>query len=243
MKIKAAGRTIEFGSRKIAYTLHRTDRKRLKIVVAPELTVDVFAPKNADDKAVHAAIMKKASWIARKLNTLEAYHPLPAPKRYISGETLVYLGRQYRLKVEKGPLQSAKLLGRFLWIWVKEKSDTRCIKKAVNSWYRIRAEETLGRYMEKCFAIASRHGVPQPLITIRTMKRRWGSCSPKGRITINTNLIQVPIHCIEYVIMHELCHLKHHNHSKAFYSLLTRCQPDWRKRKETLDRIRVEGWI
>ena len=243
MKIKAAGRTIDFGSRKIAYTLHRSDLKRLRIVVAPELTVDVFAPKNADDKAVHAAIMKKASWIARKLNTLEAYHPLPAPKRYISGETLVYLGRQYRLKVEQGPRQPAKLLGRFLWVSVKDKSDTQYVRKAVVSWYRKRANETLARYMEKCFAIASRHGVPTPIPVIRTMKRRWGSCSPRGRITLNSNLIQVPIHCIEYVIVHELCHLKHHNHSKLFYSLLTRCQPDWRKRKETLDRIRLGGWI
>ena len=243
MKIKAAGRTIDFGSRKIAYTLHRSDRKRLRIVVAPELTVDVFAPKNADDKTVHAAIMKKASWIARKLDTLASYHPLPSPKRYISGETLVYLGRQYRLKVAQGPRQPAKLLGRFLWVSVKDKSDTQDVRQAVVSWYRKRANETLARYMEKCFAIASRHGVPKPIPVIRTMKRRWGSCSLRGRITINTNLIQVPIHCIEYVIMHELCHLKHHNHSRAFYSLLTRCQPDWRKRKETLDRIRVEGWI
>jgi len=237
MKTKAVGRTIDFGSRKIAYTLHRSDRKRLKIVVAPELTVDVFAPKTADEKTVQAAIMKKASWIARKLDSLASYHPLPSPKRYISGETLVYLGRQYRLKVAQGPRQPAKLLGRFLRVWVKDKSDTQGVRKAVVSWYRKRANETLARYMKKCFTIASRHGVQKPISVIRTMKRRWGSCSPKGRITLNTNLIQAPIHCIEYVIMHELCHLKHHNHSKAFYSLLTRCQPDWRKRKEILDRF------
>ena len=106
----------------------------------------------------------------------------------------------------------------------------------MDSWYRKRAYETLGRYMERCDVIASRHGVPKPVLLIRTMRRRWGSCSPKGRITLNLNLVKAPVHCIEYVIMHELCHLKYNNHSKAFYSLLTRCQPDWRKRREILDK-------
>jgi predicted metal-dependent hydrolase len=76
--------------------------------------VDVFAPEVADEEEIHTAVMKKAAWIARKLDALERYHPLPVPKKYISGETLVYLGRQYRLKVEQGSRQPAKLAGRFL---------------------------------------------------------------------------------------------------------------------------------
>lgn len=81
-------------------------------------------------------------------------------------------------------------------------------------WYRKRAREVLGRYLEKCYTVASRHGVPKPLLVIRTMQRRWESCSYKGRMTLNVNLIKVPVHYIEYVIMHELCHLKYNNHSK-----------------------------
>ena len=130
-------------------------------------------------------------------------------------------------------------MGRFLWVWVENNNDTPSVKKAVDQWYRKRAREVLGRYLEKCYTVASRHGVPEPLLVIRTMQRRWGSCSNKGRITLNVNLIKVPVHCIEYVIMHELCHLKYNNHSKTFYSLLTRCQPDWRRRKEMLDRFRL----
>jgi len=228
---------IDFGTRKITYNLHRENRNRLRIVVAPELTVDVFAPANSDEEQIQAAVMKKAAWIASKLDALERYHPLPTPKKYISGETLIYLGRQYRLKVEQGRSQPAKLMGRFLKVWVEDKHDTRSVRNTVDSWYRKRAHETLGRYMEKSYAIASRHGVPEPVLLIRNMRRRWGSCSSKGRITINLNLVKAPVHCIEYVIMHELCHLKYHNHSKSFYSLLTRCQPDWRKRKVELDKV------
>jgi hypothetical protein len=111
MRIDDPMKVIEFGTRKIKYDLHRENRKRLRIVVAPELTVDVFAPTSADEEQIQAAVMKKAAWIARKLDGLEKYHPLPTPKKYISGETLVYLGRQYRLKVLKGPRQPAKLIG------------------------------------------------------------------------------------------------------------------------------------
>jgi len=239
MKTKATMHIVEFGSRQIPYRLHHADRKRLRVVVSPDLTVDVHAPRTANDEKVHLAVQKKAPWIARKLDKLETYHPLPAPKRYVSGETLVYLGRQYRLKVVKGSKQPAKLLGRFLWVWIEDKNNTQSVKKAVDQWYRKRAGETLGRYLEKCYIVASRHGVPEPLLVIRAMRTRWGSCSNSGRITLNVNLVQVPVHCIEYVIMHELCHLKHNNHSKTFYSLLTRCQPDWRKRKEALDRFRL----
>jgi len=239
MKTNIPLHIIKFGSRQIQCRLHRADRKRLRVVVAPELIVDVFAPKTANDEQIHLALQKKAPWIAKTLDKMETYHPLPAPKRYVSGETLVYLGRQYRLKVVKESKQPAKLRGRFLWVWVEKKTDAQSVKKSVDAWYRKRAHEILNRYIEKCYSIASRHGVLKPQVIIRVMRRRWGSCSNNGRITLNTNLAQVPVHCIEYVIMHELCHLKHNNHSRAFYSLLTRCQPDWRKRKKTLDRFRL----
>lgn len=239
MKIAPKQDILDFGSRKIPYRLHHEDRKRLRIVVAPELTVDIFAPQSAGDEQIHAAIKRKAPWIVRTLDKLEGYHPLPEPKRYLSGETFMYLGRQYRLKVENGCAQPAKLLGRFLWVWVEKKTDVQSVKKTLEAWYRKRAHETLGRYMEKCYAVASRHGAPKPAMLIRRMRTRWGSCSPSGRITLNVNLVKVPVHCIEYVIMHELCHLKNHNHSRSFYSLLTRCLPDWQRRKEALDRFRL----
>ena len=171
MKIRSAQHIIDFGSRKIPYRLHRADLKHLRIVVSPELTVDIFAPQSASDEQVRAAIKKKTPWIVRTLNKLECYHPLPTPKRYLSGETFVYLGRQYRLKVENGSQQPAKLLGRFLWVWSEDKTGAQSVKRSVEAWYRKRAHETLGRYMEKCYSIASRHGVPEPSV-MSIVKRR-----------------------------------------------------------------------
>ncbi len=239
MKTSVAENIVQFGTRQIAYRLHRSDRKRLRIVVSPELTVDVYAPIDAENNQIDALVQKKAGWIARKLDLLDGYHPLPAPTRYLTGETIVYLGRQYRLKIENGPPQPAKLHGRFLRVWVKDKTDMKTVKQSVDAWFRQRAHEVFKRYLSKCREITSRHGVPEPLLTVRTMHRRWGSCSPSGRITLNVKLVQVPVHCIEYVIIHELCHLQHHNHSKSFYSLLTRCLPDWQKRKEILGSVRL----
>lgn len=208
-------------------------------MVSPELTVDIFAPQSAKEVEIQSVIQKKAQWIAKTLDKLEGYHPLPEPTRYLSGETIVYLGRQYRLKIENSAKAPAKLLGRYLQVRVEDKTDALQVKKAVTAWYRKRAHETMGRYVDRCYRTASRHGIPEPDVVMRFMRSRWGSCSLAGRITLNINLVKVPVHCIEYVILHELCHLKNHNHSKAFYSLLTRCLPDWRQRKETLDKFRL----
>ncbi len=239
MKTDLRTHLIRYGEREIPFDLYRNGRVRLKIVVTPELTVEVFAPSAATDEQILSAVHKKASWIAQKLDKQASYHPLPVPKQYISGETLVYLGRQYRLQVETGSKQSAKLLGRYLIVRVKNSAIRQDVKQIVEAWYRGRSRQAIGRYLEKCRTITRRHGVPEPKLMIRDMKRRWGSCSRAGRITLNLKLVQVPVHCVEYVIMHELCHLKHHNHSRGFYSLLTRCQPDWCKRKEDLDRFRL----
>lgn len=230
-------RAVEFGSRRILYTLIREPRRRMRILVTPDLRVTVFVPEEAGEDDLGALLHKKARWITQKIDQMEAFLPQPGPKKYVSGETFRYLGRQYRLKVEQGPEEPAKLKGQFLFVVVPDKSDRSNVQKTVDDWYKKQAERTFRRYMEKCTEVTSRHGVPEASFTLRKMRTRWGSCSSKGRITINTNLIHAPVHCIEYVIMHELCHLKHHNHSKAFYKLLTQCMPDWPRRKEALHRV------
>ncbi len=230
-------RILTFGNRQIPYRIIRKQRKYLRILVEPNLQVTIYAPTNAEDCKINEFLHKKAFWIMQKLDYVKTFHPLPPPREYINGETFRFLGRQYRLKIEQGNHSPAKLRGRFLYVMISDKHDYAKAKELVTAWYRLQAEHTFHRITRKCSEITSRHEVPAASIRLRKMRTRWGSCNSKNIITINTNLIQAPIHCIEYVIMHELCHLKHHNHSKSFYKLLSICMPDWKIRKELLQKV------
>lgn len=237
MKSETSEHILTYGTRRIPFQLRTMERKRLRITVRPDLSVRADAPNTFTEPEIIAAMQSKAAWVSSQLDELEAYHPLPKPHRYVSGETIVYLGRQYRLKVEPGERHPARLRGKFLQITATDPKDRDSIKKTVDAWYRQRAEVIFEKYLKACLPIASRHAIRQPTVSIRKMRTRWGSCSATGRVTLNLHLIQAPVHCIEYVIMHELCHLKHHNHSPAFYSLLNRCMPDWRKRRQLLKQV------
>ncbi len=234
MKTEAAEQFLVYGERRIPYRLRFSDRKRLRITVRPDLSVVADAPSRFSEEEAREAVRSKARWILRQLASFEEFHPLPTPHKFVSGETFVYLGRQYRLKVETGLPAPAKLRGRFLHVAVPDKTDAKAVQRALDAWYRARAGDVFHRYLATCMEVARRHGSPEPTLTIRDMRTRWGSCTAAGRITLNLKLILAPVHCIEYVIMHELCHLAHHDHSPCFYRLLTRCMPDWGRRRQTL---------
>ncbi len=228
---------LEYGSRHIPYLLHRANLKRLRIVVLPNMSVTITAPITVSENALLDAITRKAPWIARSLDQLKEFHPFPTPSNYVSGETFVFLGRQYRLQVEQGSSAPAKLEGRFLKVTVPDKATSSKTRQAVESWYARRAKDFFTNHVGRCQEIGKRHGIPEVPFKVHNMRTRWGSCTATGRITLNLQLIKAPVHCIDYVIMHELCHLVHHNHSPTFYRLLSRCMPDWQERKRILDQI------
>lgn len=239
MKTDPSERHIKYGLRRIPYQLRITDRRKLKITVRPDLSVQVDAPEGFSEEEIEEAVRSKGRWLTKQLDEIAAFHPLPKPYRFVSGETLLYLGRQYRLRVVEVEPEPAKLRGRYLETLVDDRSNTEAVREALLAWYRRRAEDVFARSFDRCIEIAERHGADRPGFSIRRMKTRWGSCTRDGRMTLNLYLVQAPVHCIDYVVMHELCHTVEHNHSKAFYRLMTRCMPDWEKRKAVLNGVSV----
>lgn len=241
MKTNAEEHFLAYGERRIPYRLELAEKKRLRIVVRPDKSVIATAPKGFSDEEIRDAVQSKARWIVQQIDAFEEFHPLPTPHRFVSGETFVYLGRQYRLRVESGKNTVSKLIGRYLHVQVPDKKDSKAVRKAVDTWYRTRAADVFPRYLASCMQTASRHGIEKPVLKVRDMRTRWGSCTANGLVTLNLRLIHAPVHCIEYVVMHELCHLVYHDHSPNFFRLLTRCMPDWKKRREVLSRVVVHS--
>ena len=226
--------TIQYGKKTIPFDLEFTAKKRLSITVQPDLSVIVRAPEDKSLEAVLAVVKKRAGWIAKQKRHFEQFQPLPMGKQYVSGETHCYLGRQYRLKVVASPREEVKLRGRYIHVFTNDRKDRQQIKALLQQWYREHAGPIFERRLDLCYEVARRLGVARPTIRLRRMKTRWGSCTKKGEILLNTELIKAPLHCIEYVIMHELCHLRERNHTKEFYRILSRCMPDWERRKQRL---------
>lgn len=228
---------IEYAGESIPVSLEFRPRKRLSITVHPDGSVTALAPAGRSLDEVVVRLQRRRNWIARQRRHFEQFQPLPGGKRFISGETHRYLGRQYRLRVQRSDEVSVKLIGRFLNAYVPMPEEPRVVKNALDAWYRAHAEPVFHARMRHCLEAAPSLRASLADIRIRPMKNRWGSCSRAGTITLNIELIKTPLHCIDYVIMHELCHLRVHDHSPAFFRLLDRCMPDWERRKQRLDSV------
>jgi hypothetical protein len=239
--VKSGKRTIQFGRLKVPYSPTFSARKHLKISVFPDGSVEVDAPEKRSISEVERALKKRARWIIRQQAHFERFQPLPAPRRYVSGETHRYLGRQYRLRVRPGSSLEVKLAGRFLWVFTTVPGKTSLIAAAVQSWYRKHASAVFKQRLKVCHERAEQYGIPYPDLRIRKMRTRWGSCGKNDTIILNPELIRLPTQCIDYVIIHELCHLKIHKHNRDFYVLLARCMPDWMSRRERLNLLAVQS--
>lgn len=231
-KPRSRALSITYGTETIPVRVRFIDTARFTVTVDPDLTVRANAPRSAKTAEVVVRLEERASWIARQRSYFRQFHPERAAQRFVSGASLWYLGKQYRLKTidGRGP---AKLEGQYLLVAAAEEAS--CERK-VREWYRERARAQFTHRLQVCHAAANsilKVGLP-PLI-IRQMVRRWGSCTAAGRIVLNTDLIRAPLHCIDYVIVHELCHVRVHSHGKAFYRLLAACMPDWEHRKARLE--------
>lgn len=230
---------VSFGKRRIQFGLEYRNRERLSISVHPDRTVTVLAPRGRSLDEVLSRVQKRAAWIAKQQAYFDQFHPFPPARRFVAGETHYYLGRQYRLKLLKSEENVVKLIGCYLRVYLPDRDDSATVERLMNDWYRDHAATIFARRLDACLDSAQSLNLARPPVTIRKMSKRWGSCTKSGTIILNTDLVKTPLHCIEYVIMHELCHIKIHDHSPRFYRLLTRCMPDWEARKKRLEQFIV----
>ena len=226
---------LQFGSEQIEYQLSFVERKTLGITVAPDRKVLVHAPLGSSLEKIQAKIRKKAPWILKQKDHFLSFEPRTPQRRYVTGETHLYLGRQYQLKIViESEERSVKCIGRFIMVHVHEKSEAESLLK---DWYRTRAEIWFEKLAAPWVKRFERYQVSPKNVEIKSMKYRWGSCSNHGRILLNPELIKAPKACIEYVIVHELCHLVNRDHTKAFFELQSKEMPDWEKWKNKLEHI------
>lgn len=228
---------ITYGNEAITYAVNFSDRRTLDIAVHPDAQVIVTAPIGADLEAIQSRVKRRARWILKQQRYFSQFEPRTPPRQYVSGETHLYLGRQYRLKVERHPTPSVKLKGRYLHVQTHEPECTDITYKLLESWYRERAQVKFNERLDCCFAPFKGLGCSPPRLLIRRLSKRWGSLSPAGTMSLNYDLVRAPSGCIDYVITHELCHLKHPNHSRDFYEFLSVVMPNWERRKCKLENL------
>lgn len=233
------GFILRFDGKRIPFSIEYRKRKKLAITVHPDLRLEVVAPIGSDSQKVLSRVEKRTRWILKQWRYFEQYQPRHPDMRGVSGETLWYLGRQYRLKIHAGKPESVKLIGRFLHVHTNDRTKTDRVRALIDDWYRHHAERVFRQRLQHSLAqCSSLKLADEPRLAIRKMTRRWGSCTKTGNVLLNLELIKVPVHCVDYVLVHELCHLQVHDHSPAFYRLLNRCMPDWERRKS-----RLEGFV
>jgi len=228
---------LTYGKRQLVVDVMTGDRKRLSVTVHPDLRITAKVPAGYELEVIRQRLEKRASWIARQLDFFERFQPLPPECKFVSGETHYYLGRQYRLRVRHGKIARVRLIGRFFEMELPDPNKREKAGALMLNWYLAHAKNLLSRRLAQYLPTFVRMGASEPEVRYRRMKKRWGSCSGNGVIMLSTELVKAPIHCIDYVIIHELCHLLYPHHDKKFYHLLGRILPDWGKRKERLEKV------
>jgi predicted metal-dependent hydrolase len=208
---------------------------RILIQVNADGSITVSAPESAGDERVQAAVKKRARWIYRQLQSFQNRNEHILPRHYVSGECHLYLGKRYVLKVlvDAALSQRVKLLKGKLEVTTRYPSSEN-VKVLLLGWYKDRAREVFARRLDALLPQAL-WVADKPPLYLRTMLTQWGSCSPHGRLTINPHLVKASTECIDYVLLHELCHIAEHNHSERFYRLMNQVMPNWQQVKERLD--------
>ncbi|MCO6427675.1 SprT family zinc-dependent metalloprotease [Nitrosomonas communis] len=229
--------SIQYGDIEIDFAIEprATDTPKVLIKVHPDCRVVVHAPPLASAEEIIQAVKKRVRWIHRQIRYFEEQRKDILPRRYVSGESHFYLGRRHVLKIQEA-LRTApevKMLRGVLEVKTRVSKPEK-IRSLLFDWYKAKAREVFDRRLDEIL-LQTLWVKEKPPIRLLSMQTQWGSCSPKGQLTLNPHLVKAPRECIDYVLLHELCHIAEHNHSENFYRLMKQVMPHWEKVKGRLD--------
>ena len=227
-------RRVEFDGGHIEVVVVRRRRKTMAIHVFPDRPVELRAPLKCAWSAIDEFLASRREWILDSIRSL-AGAEVPGLLRYVEGENHYYLGTPLALQLGEGQNRRVSLMPGAIAVRCRAPDDANDVKKALERFYRKEALRLLPGRVELCMA-RFREPLPNPSLSVRKMQARWGSCSTKGEICLNSMLMQKPMEAIDFVVTHELCHLRHFEHNKSFYRLMDRVMPDWREREKLLAR-------
>ncbi|TDE05333.1 M48 family metallopeptidase [Flavobacterium hiemivividum] len=227
---------IQYGTKQITFSIANRKRKSIAVEVHPDTSVQIKAPLDCQLEDIKRVVTKRSKWIITQQKFFEQFLPETPKREYVAGETHSYLGRKYILKIIISDENKVKLQGGFLVVY-SQKNEEEHIKHLLTEWYYKRATKVFEKVYEEAFQKFVQYNIQKPEIQIKRMKKRWGSYTSSGNILINPELIKAATVCIEYVMIHELCHLIERNHSKKFYTLLEKINPDWQRWKLKLEKI------
>jgi predicted metal-dependent hydrolase len=204
-------------------------RRSIAISIKPDASVIVRVPYLTSMKTIERIVSEKSDWIIRHRNNYINNPNIITAKKYVSGESHLFRGNPLTLITEQAKKSAVLINSDQIVISLPDPDDIKAVKRILYTFYKEHAVILLpGMFLNITKRLEHQKLTPNKLI-IRTMKRRWGSCSNKGVITLSTELIKLADKYIEYVIVHELCHLRHHNHGEGFYRLLSELYPDWKE--------------
>lgn len=224
----------------IEYIFTRKRVKNINLRIHTDGTVSVSAPNGVPLRAVDEFVLSKSDFIDKAKQKLSENAPEKAcPKEYVSGEKFMYFGREITLEIAVGDAD-ARICGDTLRVRLINAHSFALRKKAVNNFFDMQCELYFKELIEKYYAEFKDYGIAYPTLKIKDMKSRWGSCMPsRGVITLSKQLLAAPRECAEYVVVHEYCHFLEPNHSSRFYAHVGRHMPDWKNRKDRLNKCSI----
>jgi len=203
-------------------------RSTIGISVLPDSSVIVRVPYLTSLKTINRIVKEKYSWVIKHRDNYRELDNRSRNKSYTSGEIHLFRGKESLLKIEKSAKPYVIFFDSTIELGTEKTDDPETVRRLLYKGYKNEAITHFPILMRKVLSEHENEKFKPEGLIIRTMKRRWGSCSNKGIVTLSTELIKLSDQYIEYVITHELCHLKHHNHGPNFYKLLTEIYPEWK---------------